>query len=170
MTRKWGIESLAKHHDRGVFDCGNSSLNKYIRKFASQNDRRALSKTYVAVKPGTKTVLGFHTLASSKVEFASLPPALREKLPRYPIPVILLARLAVDLRHQGNGLGRFLMMHAFSRVLEVSRAVGVRGLVVKPVNHSSSGFYGRFGFISLHDDTHLFLPLETIVQAAGADL
>ena len=85
------IEALSKYHDRKGFDCGEESLNTFLRQFARQNDEKGLGRTYVAVKEGDPKIYGYYTLSSNSIGFETVP----DKLPRYPVPVIHLGRLAV---------------------------------------------------------------------------
>src|SRR5437660_861968 len=99
------IERLGGQHDRSGFDCGKPSLNDFLTRFATQYEKRNLARTYVLVRTGEVKVLGYYTLASSAIEFNSLPPEHTKKLPQHPIPAVLLARLAVDQSGRGQGFG-----------------------------------------------------------------
>ena len=98
------IDPLVTLHDREDFDCGESSLNDYLKLYARQNDSRGLGKTFVATLPDDKKVVGYYTLSSGAVHFEKVP----DKLPRYPVPVVHLGRLAVDKTTIGHGLGGLL--------------------------------------------------------------
>src|SRR4051812_25116768 len=102
---EWQIEPL-DDHERGAFSCGKAPLDAFIRTQAGQYVRKSVGRTFVAVPPGSRAVIGYYTLAASALEFALLPAALTKKLPKHPIPTILLGRLAVDLSARGKGLGR----------------------------------------------------------------
>src|SRR4051794_23005090 len=101
---EWQVEPLEKAHERAEFTCGRSLLDNFLRTLVSQYEKRRLGRTYVLVRSGEKRVLGYYTLASSAVSFENLPAEATRKLPRHPVPVILLARLAVDQSVQGQGL------------------------------------------------------------------
>src|SRR3954467_10074553 len=100
----WQIERLEGRHSREAFSCGKPPLDDFILKLVSQYEKRNLGRTYVAVKAGEAQVRGYYTVASGAVPFQNLPVKSARKLPRHPVPVILLARLAVDLSVQGQGL------------------------------------------------------------------
>src|SRR5579883_3633456 len=100
---EWLIERLARGHVRDGFSCGKPTLDEFIRRLVTQYEKRNLGRSYVAVRPGEKRVLGYHTIASGSVGFQNLPAPANRKLPKHPVPVILLARLAVDQSAQGQG-------------------------------------------------------------------
>jgi predicted GNAT family N-acyltransferase len=108
----WTIEKLADRHDRGTFSCGKTSLDEFLQKYATQYQRRDLARTYVAVLPPDAKVLGYYTLSSGAVDLGALPDDARKKLPRHPVPVGLLGRLAVDLTARGQRLGETLLLDA----------------------------------------------------------
>ena len=155
---EWVVEPLDRTHERSSFSCGNSALDDFLRHLVSQYEKRRLGRTYVALRPAERRVLGYYTLASGAVSFASLPPAHGKKLPRHPVPVVLLARLAVALEAQGRGLGRFLLVDALRRCHELSERLGVHAVEV-----DAKRFYEKYGFVALADDgNHLYLTIETI--------
>ncbi len=163
MTSEWRIERLTKQHDRQSFDCGQPALNDYLKRFARQNDQLDMGRTYVAVEPGSATILGFYTLSSGQVPVDALPLSESKGLPRHPIPVVLLARLAVDRRHQKQGIGEFLLVDALRGAAQTSETVAVRAIAVDAKDESARAFYQHFGFLAFKDDPlHLFLPMETI--------
>ena len=161
----WVIERLGDAHDRGAFDCGQSALGDFLRTRASQYERKNVGRTYVAVRPGDKRVLGYYTLALGAVEFAHLPPAVAKKLPKHPVPVVLLGRLAVDRPEQGKGLGEALLFDALDRCLAIAEQAGAFAVEVLAIDDAAGAFYQRYGFRTLLDQPrHLFLPLATIRQ------
>lgn len=146
------------------FDCGAEDLNTYLKRFAKKNDKLGIGRTYVLLD---KTrALGFYTVSMAQIEFKSLPKPSQGKLPRYPIPVVRIGRLAVDLSAQGQGLGEFLLMDALTRCLRVSEEIAVFAVVVDAKNDQAKDFYLKYGFIPLEDqELSLFLPLKTIEKA-----
>lgn len=165
----WRIERLASHHDRAAFDCGEPALNQFLRQHAGQQQRRGLGQTYAALADGGAEVLGFVTLSAGQVEAVSLPPDL--KLPRYPIPMLRIGRLAVDRSHQGQGLGQDLLAFALELALEFSERVGVYAVLVDAKHDRAQAFYRQLGFISTRDDPLcLFLPLATLRKSSAARL
>src|SRR3989442_1420447 len=116
----WKIDPLDKVHDRSSFSCGKPSLDKFIRELATQYERRDMGRTFVAAQPSERTVLGYYTLAAGAVAFENLPAQVSHKLPKHPVPVIHLGRLAVDEQARGQGLGKFLLVDALNRSLRIS--------------------------------------------------
>ena len=158
------ITRLAPHHDRRAFDCGVESLNVYLDRFAGQNERAGLSQHHVAVAvEQPDTILGYHALSAGSITFDQLPAKSRRRLPRYPIPVAHLGRLAVATSAQGTGLGTHLLLDALTRIARVADEVGIHAVEVVALNDSARGFYQKYGFTPLLDDpNHLYLPLTVV--------
>jgi GNAT superfamily N-acetyltransferase len=160
---EWRIERLGRGHVREGFDCGKPSLNDFLRALVGQYEKRSLGRTSIAHKEGDGRVLGYYTLASGAIEAQSLPAGLARKLPRHAVPVVLLARLAVDRSVHGRGLGGLLLRDALTRALDLSEQIGIHAVVVDALDDEAKAFYERFGFLPLTDDVmRLFLPLGTI--------
>ncbi len=160
---RYAIERLGAGHGLEAFDCGVAALNDYLVRFAGQNDRRGLGRTFVAVPVGAARVAGYYTLAAGSVRAEVLPPAAARRLPRYPVPVVLLGRLAVDRAAQGAGLGGALLFDALQRALRGADAVGIHAVEVVAKDAGARAFYARHGFAALQDDPlHLYLPLQTV--------
>jgi GNAT superfamily N-acetyltransferase len=167
---EWAVERLDRSHERGEFTCGKGPLDNFLRTLVSQYEKRRLGRTYVAVRPGDKRVLGYYTLAAGAVSFEHLPSQVKKKLPRHPVPVVRLARLAVDRAAQGRGLGRFLLADALRRCLSLAGQLGVHAVVVDAIDDQAKAFYEGYGFAALEDDPlHLYLPLATVEDAFGDD-
>jgi len=163
----WTIERLEKSHERGEFSCGQPSLDHFIRNLVSQYEKRKLGRTYVALRAGETRVQGYYTLASSSIFFEHVPEKFAKKLPKHSVPVILLARLAVDQSAQKQGLGALLLKDGLMRSLQLSTQLGVHAIEVEAIDARAKDFYEKHGFICLNDDPlHLFLPLATIEQAS----
>ena len=164
---EWRIERLDHGHVRAGFDCGKPSLNDFLHALVSQYEKRNLGRTYVALQAGDQRVLGYHTLASGAITAEDLPAKQAKKLPRHAVPVVLLARLAVDRSIHGRGLGGFLLRDGLTRSLDLSEKLGIHAVVVDALDDEAKAFYERFGFLPLRDDEmRLFLPLSTIRSAA----
>ena len=157
------MEALASGHDCGEFRSGNPHLDDYLRKYAGQHGRKHMGRTFVAIAPGEKRVLGYYTLSASSVSFEHAPDELINKLPRYPLPTALLGKLAVDESVQGQGLGAFLLVDALRRVVHISGQMAVVAVEVHAIDARTRAFYARYGFQAFRDQpSHLFLPLATI--------
>ena len=166
----WLIERLGRSHERPAFDCGKSPLDEFIARLVSQYEKRNLGRTYVAVRPGERRVIGYYTLASGAIAFQNLPEDSARKLPKHPVPVILLARLAVDRSAQGQGLGEGLLLDALSRCLGLADEVGVHAVEVDAIDRQARAFYEKYGFVPLPDsESHLFLPVSTMRDSLNHD-
>jgi GNAT superfamily N-acetyltransferase len=164
---EWRIERLESGHVREGFDCGKPSLDDFFRVLVIQYEKRNLGRTYVTVEGEDRRVLGHYTLASGAIRAESLPAKEAKKLPRHAVPVVLLARLAVDRRVRAKGLGASLLRDALTRSLDLSDKVGIDAIVVDALDDEAKSFYERFGFLSLTDNPmRLFLPFSTVRAAA----
>lgn len=164
----WIIEPFDKPHDRSAFSCGRPSLDDFIRTCVSQYEKRRLGKTFVAVSRGEKRVIGYYTLAAGAVMFEHLPTEAARKLPKHPVPVILLARLAVDQSAQAKRLGEGLLLDALQRAVDLSANLGAYAVEVDAIDDSAAAFYAKYGFVPLLDNPqHLYLPLATLEKALG---
>lgn len=159
MNLPYIIVPLSSAHDRAAFDCGEASLNEFLKRYARQNDEKGLGRTFVAVLSGNAHVYGYYTLSSGAVKSETLP----EKLPRYPTPVALLGRLAVDESTKGQGLGKILLLDALRRRLLLADQLGIFAVEVHALNPQAKSFYLKYGFTPLLDDEmHLYLTLKDI--------
>ena len=144
MGEKLAITKLALTHDPSSFDCGNEALNRFIKLFALAGQRAGISQTYVATS-GSE-IAGYHTIVVGQVMHEGAPERLAKGVPRHPIPVIILARLAVDRDHQGSGLGAALVADAMGRVLQAADIAGVRAMLVQAKDERAQRFYRHLGF------------------------
>ncbi len=153
-------------HERGGFRCDQPELNDFLHVLVSQYEKRKLGKTFVLLRTGRRNIVGYYTLAASKIEFARMPSEVTRKLPRHPAPVILLARLAVDRSLQGQGLGELLLVDALKRSIEVSKSLGVFAIEVLAIDERAVSFYAKYGFLSLLEDPYnMYLPIRTVEDA-----
>jgi GNAT superfamily N-acetyltransferase len=160
------IERLEQGQVREAFPCGKPQLDLFIHRLVSQYEKRNLGRTYVAVRPDCKQVLGYYTIASSAVPFQNLPEPSARKLPRHPVPVLLLARLAVDQSVQGKGWGAGLLIDALHRGVSLADKLGIYEVEVDAIDHQAKAFYEKYGFVALLDNEfHLYLPIVSIQSA-----
>jgi GNAT superfamily N-acetyltransferase len=145
MSDKPQIAKLAPAHDLSAFDCGNDALNRFIKLHALQGQRAEISQTYVAAR-GTE-IAGYYTLVVGHVAHDEAPERLAKGLPRHPIPVVILARLAIAQQWQGQRLGAALVVDAMRRVLQAAEIAGVRALVVHAKDETAQRFYQHLGFV-----------------------
>jgi hypothetical protein len=159
----WRIERLARTHIRDRVDCGQPSLDAFLRTLVSQYEKRNLGRTYVAVRGTDSQVFGYYTIASGAVAFDHLPTEAAKKLPRHPLPVVLVARLAVDRAAQSQRLGEKRLLDAFARSLELSDELGIHAVVVDAIDQQAKAFNQKNRFIPLLDsEFHLYLPIATV--------
>lgn len=158
------IAPLSNQHDRKSFDCGERSLNQYLYSYASQDVRRRVNRVFVAsTQNAPRQVIGYYSLSAGSLDTADLPEELRRRLPKYPVPVVLLGRLAVAESHQGEGIGSVLLGDALQRIAEASQVMAVYAVVVDALNNQAADFYRQFGFIPLPSQPRkLFLPMDSI--------
>ncbi len=141
-----------------AFDCGEPSLDEYLRRRALANHVQGASRCFVTCRE--RRVVGYYALASGSVEHAHAPGRVRRNMPD-PVPVILLSRLAVDSKEQGNGLGKHLLRDAIIRSVGVSEQVGVRAMLVHALHEAARTFYAQFDFEpSPTDPLHLMLTMK----------
>ena len=158
------IELLAAHHQRAGFDCGEPALNEFLQRQAGQLGRKGFGKTYVALAADGLRVTGFVTLSAGQAQTQSLPAHL--KLPRYPVPILRLGRLAVDRSAQGQGTGRQLMAFALQLALDFSKNVGLYAVVIDAKHDQIKDYYQAMGFqATLDDPLSLYLPLSVLEKA-----
>ena len=150
-------------HDRSAFSCGEDSLDDFLKKYATQNAKTGIAKTFVVTRPPDTRVIGYYSISSGNVEFDVIPDDLTRQLPRYPIPIVHLGRLAVDESVQGQRLGEHLLLDAMRRIVVASEVVGIHAIEVKALHERARSFYLKYGFCELQDDDlRLFIPLNTV--------
>ena len=154
------IEPLASNHDRRGFSCGVEALDQYLQRFARQHANANVSRTYVAADGSA--IIGFYSLAMSAMRRENLPSRHLSRFPNFPLPVARLARLAVDLRHQRQGIGELLLADALQRCLRLSEEIGMIGVVVDAKDEHARGWYERYEFERLPD-----LPLTLWLSAVA---
>ena len=158
------IHLLGAQHRREGFDCGEAALNDFLVRQAGQQQRRGFGKTYVALADDGITVSGFVTLSAGQIATASLPD--QSRLPRYPAPMLRIGRLAVNLSHQGQGVGQDLLAFALQLAVEFSGRVGLYAVVVDAKHDKARAFYAKLGFIACVDNPLcLYLPIATIERS-----
>jgi len=167
-------EPIDRGDPESGFHCGEPPLDAFFAKHALPNDRRGLGRTFVLRRGRSEQddlppILGFYTLSMADLAATRVPAELRPGLPRYPVPVALVGRLAVDSRAQGRGVGQRLLGDAILRVVEASRLVACLGVIVDAKNPRAGDFYRRYGFLVLEPEApfprRMFLSLGTVLAA-----
>ena len=159
-------EPLTASHDTPLFDCGKAPLNEFLQRYALVNQANGSARTFVSLSEGQ--ISGYYSLAAASAEHLAEPLRISKGLARHPIPMLLLARLAVDLKAQGQGLGRSLLQSALGKYLQASEVIGSRALMVHTIDEAAIGFYQSYGFEpSPVDATHLYLLTKDIRKTLG---
>ena len=158
-----GPELLAGHHELGAFDCGVDALDFWLRRRALPNQASGASRTFVVCEK-TK-VIGYYALASGAVEIAAAPGRFRRNMPD-PVPVVLLARLALARSEQGRKLGGHLLVDALRRCVRGGREFGARAIVVDAIDEEAAAFDEHFGFHEL-EGHRLWRRLTDVAKALG---
>jgi GNAT superfamily N-acetyltransferase len=155
------IEKLRRSHAIDAFDCGREALNLFLVRYAFQNQQTEASQTYVALLD--EELVGYYTLVVGQVEYNDAPGRATKGLARHPVPIMLLARLAVAIPWQGKGLGSGLLRDAMLRTVQAADIAGIRGFAVHAKDHEAKAFYEHFDFVpSPSDPYHLFRLLKDL--------
>ena len=161
MSAALRIAKLERRHAVEGFDCGREALNNFLVRYAFLNQQANASQTYLALSG--EVVVGYYTLVVGQVEFAGAPERLKKGLARHPVPIMLLARLAVAKDWQGKGLGAGLLKDAMLRTVGAAGIAGIRALAVHAKDDESKAFYERFDFLpSPADPYHLYRLIKDI--------
>jgi len=139
-------EVLNTGHCVSPFDCGKPVLNDWLVRHARQSQASGSAKTFVVVD--RDRIVGYFSLTVGQVDTLEAPERIRKGMGQYPIPVVLLARLAVSIHHQGRGIGRGLLQDAIRRTLVMAEHAGIRALLAHPIDEDAARFYLRFGFVA----------------------
>ena len=141
-----GPEPLGPQHRLEGFDCGKPTLNDWLVRHARQAQGSGSAKTFVASE-GDR-VAGYFSLTVGQIDTLDAPERVRKGMGQYPIPVVILARLAVSLQDQGRGIGIGLLQDAIRRTLLIAEQAGIRAMLTHPIDEEAARFYTRFGFIA----------------------
>lgn len=168
----WHEEAVSKRHNREAFDCGEDALNEFLRRHARKSHDLGGAKTFLAIDDSdNETILGFYSLSPASVVYAATPEVVRRGLARHDVPAFRIARLAVDRKVQGQGIGGQLLLAAGRRCLLASAEVGGVALLIDAKNEKIAGWYAGYGAVPMLDaPLTLLLPLKTIevaLKAAG---
>jgi GNAT superfamily N-acetyltransferase len=158
------LVQLGSEHDRADFRSGSEPLDRYLRERASQDFKRYVATPFILYDLDSERIAGYYTLAATGMQLADLPETMQKKLPRYPlVPAILLGRLAVDERYQGQGLGAFLLVDALRRSL--INEIAAAAVVVDAKDETARAFYEYHSFTTFATQPlRLFLPMTLIAR------
>ena len=166
MSHRFRIEKIGPQHSLDGFDCGREELNRFLKRFAWVNQQAEAAQTYVAI--ADHSVVGYYSLTVGEVAYDDAADRLKKGLARHPVPILLLARLAVTTAWQGHGLGAGLLKDAMRRTLQAADIAGIRAFAVHAMDETARRFYEHFGFLpSPTDPSHMFLLIKDIRRGAG---
>jgi GNAT superfamily N-acetyltransferase len=160
---------ITSAHDVRNFDCGNIALNEFLIKYALANTSAGIARTFVTTIESQPVVIGYFSISAGSVERENAPERVAKGTPKHPIPIALLARLAVDSKHQGQKLGEGLLKQALLKILEASKAIGLRAVLVHAKNQRAADFYAKYGFMpSPTNSLHMMLLLKDVIKTIEA--
>jgi len=158
----WHEEPIERRHDRKAFDCGDAALNEFLQRYARQSHELGAAKTILAIDDADKTILGFYSLAPGTLAYAETPEIMRKGLAKHDVPGFRLARIATDLRLQGQGFGGQLLAAAARRCLRAAAEVGGVILIIDAKGERSACWYAGYGAAPLkHKPLTLVMSLAT---------
>jgi len=141
-----GPEALGAEHRLEGFDCGKRALNDWLLRYARQAQGSGSAKTFVVADDNR--VAGYFSLTVGQIDTLEAPERIRKGMGQYPVPVVILARLAVCTQDQGRGIGFGLLQDAIRRTMLIADQAGIRAMLTRPIDDDASRFYTRFGFIA----------------------
>lgn len=160
------IEKLSAAHPVSAFDCGKPALNDFLRRYALQNQQAGSSQTYVGLDDDE--LVGYYTLTFGSAEHHDVPARIGKGLARHPIPLMVLARLAVARDRQARGIGKALLKDAVLRTVQAADIAGLRALALHAKDDDARAFYARYDFApSPTDEYHLFVLVKDIKKTLG---
>lgn len=169
------VELDKNHHDRMSFNCGEASLNTFIQTQAAKHMLSGISRTLVLPETvilanNKRRICAFYSIAPSAIRQDNLPPALAKKLPSYPVPVFLIAQLAVQSEYQSSGLGKVTLLSALETLWKINESMRAYAVIVDCLTPAAESFYAKFGFSKLSVDnrlTRMFITMKTIKALFG---
>ncbi|NTW99056.1 MAG: GNAT family N-acetyltransferase [Geobacteraceae bacterium] len=166
MSMRFSIEKLCSDHAIDGFDCGSQELNRFLVRYALVNQQACSSQTYVGL--ADLSIVGFYSLAVGQVNYEDSPQRLIRGLAQHPVPIMLLARLAVSNKWQKRVIGAALLKDAMRRTMQAADIAGIRAFAVHVKDETAQQFYAHFDFIpSPTDPYHMFLLLKDIRRMIG---
>jgi len=172
VGEKMFVELDKKRHDRTSFNCKETTLNHFLQKFSAKHMSAGISRTMILpaetlLENSKQPICSFYTIAPGAIDRKNLSVSLANKLPHYPVPVFLLAQLAVDQQFRSQGLEKITLLCALKHLYEVSLQMKSYAVVVDCLNDSAQGFYSKYGFEKLEtnkEKVKMFLSMKTITQ------
>lgn len=161
MNEERRIEKLRREHNLNDFDCGDERLNSWLKKYGLQNQTSGSANTFLGLE--SERLIGFYSLAVASANYADTPKRIKKGLAQHPVPIMLIARLAVHKDCQGSGVGRALLKDAVLRTLNAAEIAGIRAIAVHAKDERACRYYEQFDFEpSPTDPLHLFVLMKDI--------
>lgn len=156
---------IEKTHKKNEFDCGYESLDIFLKNYALQNSKNKSSRTYVTICQTNNSIAGYYTLTYGSISHLEATEKVKKRMPNYPIPVMVLARLAVSKEYKNLGLGKSLLKDALLRTFEASNIAGLKAIIAHAKDATAKSFYLKYGFEeSVLDEYHLMLTIQDIEE------
>ncbi len=152
MPTRFSIEKLRSDHAVQGFDCGSEELNRFLVRYALTSQRASSSQTYIGL--ADLSIVGFYTLSAGQVSYEDSPQRLTKGLAHHPVPIMLLARLAVSNTWQKRGIGAGLLKDAMRRTIQAADIAGIRAFAVHAKDEAAQQFYTHFDFIPSPTDPY----------------
>lgn len=166
LCSKVFIELNKTLHNRSSFDCNEVELNAFIKQQAARHMASNISRTMVLANADQQHICAFYAIAPSSILRKQLPKTQAKKLPHYPIPVFLLAQLAVDKHYQGQGLGKITLIKALEHLYSINHHMRAYAVIVDCINKEAESFYSKFGFVTLFVNDNgrmrMYLPMKQL--------
>ena len=167
MINGYRLVSIKEIKSKAVlkkFDCGTEVLNSFLTRYALKNDELGIGRTFIALDDNNR-IAGYFTLATAQVAYTEIPEDYKGKLPKYPIPALRIARVAVSKDLQGKGVGKWLLAQAFIKIIQVADVTGLYFIIVD-AKESSKSFYEHYGFKKFIDEElSYFILVDTVRKA-----
>lgn len=171
MASRFRIQPLGRDHDRAAFSCDEEPLDLYLKHQARQDVERSLAAVFVLLDPQADRIAGYYSLSALSIDSNDLPPDIHRKLPRYPIPVTLIGRLAIDTDYQGQRLGTALLFDALKRAHGQRTQIGAMAVVVNAKHAKARAFYEHHEFRRFSvNEFRLFLTMKSIGMLLDGDM
>lgn len=167
MINGYRLVSIKEIKSKAVlkkFDCGTEVLNSFLNRYALKNDELGIGRTFIALDDNDQ-ISGYFTLATAQVAYNEIPEDYKGKLPKYPIPALRIARLAVSKDLQGKGVGKWLLAQAFIKIVQVADVTGLYFIIVD-AKETSKSFYEHYGFQKFMDENLTYFILVDTVRKA----
>lgn len=158
MPLDYQFAYLAKLHDKTAFDCGNDDINAYLKQLANQHTKKGIARTHVLADGAT--ILGFYTLSNTLIDNQD------GQIKGYPkqIPAVIIGRMGVDKRYQGQGIGKILLSHALAKTAQLAKDTGIAFVIIDAKNAKLASYYQTFGFYSTTIPLRLILPTNQLIK------